>query len=233
MPFTRSRYQRGRRRLRRIDARLLAAGEGAVGGRLGAVDRGVVGTRQPADVVEDDDDVGDLVEIGRRQQVGGLDDGVRVVLDVGDHADDEVLRVWRADPAGQLETGRQDLLTRGDLVGRGDVLHDQRPAELADDVPARETRLGLADDRRAAVADQGHDRERRADVRHAADERATGRHDDVADRETVVRALRDRHRAPRLARLAGDDLGRGRLVVQRAPELKERRVVLVLLLDRL
>ena len=37
------------------------------------------GAGQAADVVEDDEDVGDLVEVRRRQEVGRLDDRVRVV----------------------------------------------------------------------------------------------------------------------------------------------------------
>ena len=62
-----------------------------------------LGRRQAALVVEDDEHVLELLEVRRRLEEGGLDDAVRVAPDVDDLADQEALRVRRADAAGELD----------------------------------------------------------------------------------------------------------------------------------
>jgi hypothetical protein len=75
------------------NARLLAARDDATWARDRAVDRLVARQRQATLVVEDHEHVLELLEVGRRLQVGGLDDAVRVAPDVDHLAQEEALRV--------------------------------------------------------------------------------------------------------------------------------------------
>ena len=86
--------------------RLLGLG-GALLGR--AVDRLLRQRRQAALVVGDDEHELEPVQVGRRLQVGGLDDVVGVAPDVDDLADEQALGVRRADAAAELDAGGDDL----------------------------------------------------------------------------------------------------------------------------
>src|SRR5258705_11606932 len=108
------------RRWRRLDARLLTAGDHAARSGLRAVDRRVAARRQTALVVEDDEDVLDLVEVGGRREIGGLDDAVGVAPDVDDLADQEALRIGRTDAATELDARGQDFLAELDRLRRVD-----------------------------------------------------------------------------------------------------------------
>ena len=77
---------------------------------------------------------------GGRLEEGGLDDVVGVALDVDDLADEQALRVRRADAAAELDPGGHDLVADRDLLARVDLAHDQDAAELADDLAGRGVR---------------------------------------------------------------------------------------------
>src|SRR5262245_31604430 len=93
----RGRRTRGRGRPRR-GAGLLAGGERLA---TAAVDRLLLDRREPAPVVGDDQQVLELVEVRRGLEIGGLDDVVRVALDVDDLPDEKALGERRSDAAAE------------------------------------------------------------------------------------------------------------------------------------
>src|SRR4029077_12424352 len=90
------------RRTRR-QAGLLALGQDAAGP---AVDGLLFDRRQAALVVGHDEEGLEPVEVSRRLEEGGLDDVVRVALDVDDLADEQAFRIRRAHPATELDARR-------------------------------------------------------------------------------------------------------------------------------
>src|SRR4051812_47619793 len=92
---TRARAQRDLRLWCGRVAGNLAFGDRAAGA---AGDRLLIRGWQAALVVRDDQCELERIELRRRGEERGLDDGVRVPLDVHHRADDEALRVWRPDP---------------------------------------------------------------------------------------------------------------------------------------
>ena len=119
------------------------------------------------------------------------------------------------------------------LLGRVDVPHLERLLERPDDLAGREARLELADDRRALVGDQDDIGEVRPELDDPAGQRPALGDDDVALLDAVVAALADRDQPPELRRLAGDDLGGGRPVLEPVLELEQAGQEVVLALDLL
>src|SRR5207344_3333512 len=109
------------RRWARRHARLLALWQDAA---MSAVDGLLLDRRQPALVVGHDEEVFELVEVGRRLEEGGLDDVVRVALDVDHLADEQAFRIWRAHPATELDARGHDLVADRDRLARVDLAHD-------------------------------------------------------------------------------------------------------------
>ena len=140
----------------------------------------------------------------RGLEEGGLDDVVRVALDVDDLADEQALGIRRADPAAELDAGGHDLVADRDRLARVDLAHDQHAAELADDLARRGVGRQLADDRRAAVGQQDDLGAGGPDLDHPPGERATRRDDDVPDGDAVVAALVEDDEPPELGRFAAD-----------------------------
>ena len=107
--------------------------------------------RQAALVVEDDEHVLELVEVGGRLQVGGLDDRVRVAPDVDDLADQQALGIRRADAAARARCRPSRPRRRARSVSVESICSmTSDAAELADDLAGRGARRQLADDGRAA-----------------------------------------------------------------------------------
>src|SRR5207245_1695383 len=120
-----------------------------------------------------------LVEVDRGLQVRGLDDRVRVPPDVDYLADQQPLRIGRANAAAQLDAGRHDLVADLRPLCGVDVLHHEHAAELADDLAPCRRCLDLAHDRRLGVVHQPHGCEVRADVDDPPGERTAGCDHDV------------------------------------------------------
>src|SRR6476660_3244203 len=110
---TRDAARRGRRA--RHEAWLLALRERAT---TAAIDRLLLDRRQAALVVGDDQQGLEPVERGRRPQVGGLDDAVRIAPDIDHLPDQKALRVWRADTDAELDARGDDLVADGHDVAR-------------------------------------------------------------------------------------------------------------------
>ena len=187
------------------DARLFALGQRPT---RPAVDRLLLDRREAALVVGDDQHELELVELCGRLEVGGLDDVVGVAPDVDDLADEQALRVGRADAAAQLDAGGHDLVADRDGLARVDLAHDQDAAELSDDLAGRRVRGQLADDGRSAVGQQDDLGTGRSDLDDPTDQGATGRDRHVADGDPVVGPLVEHDQPPELGRLARDDASR-------------------------
>src|SRR5688572_14462164 len=127
---------RRRRAGSRVEARLLPFGQGALAA-FATVDRLFLERWQPAFVVGDHEYELELVEVGRRLQIGRLDHRVRVAPDVDDLPDEQALRIGRSDAATQLEPGRDDLVALDDDLAGVDLLHHEHTAELTDDLTPR------------------------------------------------------------------------------------------------
>ena len=172
------------------EARLLAGREGPL--LAAAVDRLLLDRRQPALVVEDDQHVLELVEVRRRLEERGLDDIVGIALDVDDLADEQALRVGRADPAGELDAGRDDLVARGRCVSPASIWFMTRTppsCPTTSPVAAVGTSWPMTVDsasvRSMTVAPSGP-----TSVTRPASAPPRG-HDDVADADAVAGALVD------------------------------------------
>ncbi|MEJ7696363.1 MAG: hypothetical protein WKF78_07060 [Candidatus Limnocylindrales bacterium] len=184
-------------------------------------------------VVEDDQREFEPLKVGRRLQIGRLDDRIGVAPDIDDLADQQPLGVGRADAAAKLDAGRHDLFAQGDRHARVDLVHDQDPAQLAHDLPRRGARSDLADDRRGRVGHEHDGRAVRADLGDPPGQRATTGDHDITHRDPVIGALVQPHHPPELGRLAHDHAGGHGPVVEAGAQLEQAGQRLILATDLL